>query len=53
MTRMVRVPRLSSVVPRTPTWRWIVGIAVFVVAYVPVPVPVPVLRRPGPIDRGR
>ena len=29
MTRMVRVPRLSSVVPRTPTWRWIVGLKLF------------------------
>lgn len=34
MIAMVKVPRLHSVVPQTPRWRWIAGTVVFVVIYV-------------------
>src|SRR6476469_3049320 len=33
MIVMVKVPRLSSVVPQTPRWRWVTGIVIFAVAY--------------------
>ena len=33
MIAMVKVPRLSSVVPQTPRWRWVTGIVIFAVAY--------------------
>ena len=34
MVAMVKVPRLTSVVPQTPRWRWVTGIVIFAVAYV-------------------